>query len=248
MAAVRKQIAEPPPELQCLTPRKLRLNGTGASRLAWAFVALVIAGWFFTSYATKAAHESRVRNALRASGQQVDGELLGVTFGQDQESATVGYAFELNGKKFSGSAYAPEFFANELKLARSIPVRYLPSDPAINHPADWEWSPVDDIWELIASAPFAAWGLYILVGLLRSFHVVSEGAPALATVIDCYDRGRRRGYRVEYEFHLGDGRKFTGRYTSNELPDVGAEVWVLYLQEDPRRNLPDANSSFSVVM
>ena len=57
-----------------------------------------------------------------------------------------------------------------LHEADPIAVRYLPSDPTVNHPADWEWSGLEimDLIPEVFMLFFTSVGVIALVALFRN--------------------------------------------------------------------------------
>ncbi len=233
--------------MQTPVPRRLSMNGRGYFRITQGIFFLLL-GVGFGYYAVSTALEgSRARDALRVSSREVEGQVVNVALGtRRSDTGTVDYIFEADGIDFSGSAKGPKSILRPLEISRRIPIRYCPSAPSINHPAGWEWSPKDDIGMSLVSVVFMVLGIIFLVSFVRSRCIVSQGVAALASVTSSYSKGRG-GYRANYEFHLEDGRTFTGGYDPGEIIETGTLTWVLYLPENPRRNIAYANSSYRIV-
>ena len=175
------------------------------------------------------------RAQLRSDGRVVIGEVTGFSFGR-YTPMSVNYNFAVNGETYIGKALEPENPGPGTRLDKGekILVRFLPSDPSINHPDAWEWSANIGWW-------FVAWvvfnwsvGSFALAFLLRDRRLARTGRVAAATVIGCRPDDRR--FRVEYEFRAGNGDLINGHSDRADEYGVGAIVWILYLPSRPTRN------------
>jgi hypothetical protein len=118
----------------------------------------------------------------------------------------------------------------------TVPVRYVPADPTINHPAGWqmdvtpEWLPFLIAAILIADAGLVAFMLW------RQWYLLGEGRPALGIVLTARRTGRRS--IVRYEFRGLNGAVMKGRCSSKSrtLWGEGSTVCILYDPENPKRN------------
>jgi hypothetical protein len=77
-----------------------------------------------------------MRSTLRKAGVDVSGEITGIE-PVPKALDEVDYTFNVNGRTFSGKAPVPARVERNLYESGPLMVRYLPSDPAVNHPAAW---------------------------------------------------------------------------------------------------------------
>jgi hypothetical protein len=107
------------------------------------------------------------RTILRQEGRDTVGSVTATHAGHG--SPTVTYAFKANGLNYSGKA---EILNYRLVLNKSdsIAIRYLPRDPTVNHPADWEWSGLEmiDLIPEVFMLFFTSVGVIALVALFRN--------------------------------------------------------------------------------
>ena len=182
--------------------------------------------------------EARLTEAdtLRREGSEAVG-LVGWT-----HKSEVDYTFTVDGRSFTGEASMPNQVAKSLDRFDRLPIRYLPSNPAINHPAAWEES--RSPWLGIALAILSAAGAFLPLGWLRNDRrLVAEGKPTVA-VITKWVRGSKGGAGADYEFRTECGSATTGS-TRSAMFDwnvvrqkTGVAICVLYLPTNPRQNLP----------
>ena len=106
----------------------------------------------------------RQRSALRQDSAEVTGKFTHLG------RAGVRYTFIAYGGTFSGSSAVPPRLMRGLEESSSIGIRYLPSNPAINHPAAWEWSFTEGTSSIFDSVFLGAMYLMILLMLNWAFY------------------------------------------------------------------------------
>jgi len=147
-------------------------------------------------------------------------------------SPKVEYSFAVNGVRYGGNARLPNCLVRN--KSDPIAIRFLPSDPSINHPDGWEWSPIEGFY----GVPYYAIGLGATIwGLaysLRERKLVRWGKPAERTVTNCISKDR--WYEVEYEFRAEDGEYASGTSDCAESYEAGQNIWIVYLPKRPGRN------------
>jgi hypothetical protein len=151
------------------------------------------------------------------------------------------YTFVIGGTSFSGKAEIPNGQGIALHESDKISVRFLPSNPAINHPDAWEWSPLMSLVPIIFAIISIGFGGAALAILFRERRLVREGTAVPGIVTGCIRKDR--GFQVEYAFRTEQGISIRGKSGSTDQFEAGANVWILYLSKNPRRNhlypLPD---------
>lgn len=223
-----------PSELRGPLPRRAQMNSTNASAMVVVVVlCLGVGGIMFGSTCHDILAQIRQRTALRQEGRDTVGKVTATHAGHGPPTVT--YAFEANGLNYSGKAELtndrPIFHESD-----QIAVRYLPMDPTVNHPADWEWSGLE-IMDLIPEVFvlfLTSVGVVALVALFRDRKLARRGRPAKGVVVDCSPS--KSDFRVEYEFRTQDGLAVTGHSSSPDEYGTGARVWILYCPQKPQRN------------
>jgi hypothetical protein len=104
------------------------------------------------------------RRSLREEGRNTVGRVTATHAGHG--SPTVTFAFKVNGFNYSGKAEITDYRL-VLHEKDSIAVRYLPTDPTVNHPADWEWSIQGDLIPEVFILIITSVGVMALVDLIR---------------------------------------------------------------------------------
>jgi hypothetical protein len=227
-----------PPELTGALPRETRMSEEGAG---WAtlvafmmLAAMALAVWIPVAQARQKARTE----ALRREGREAAGKITGLW----RKSNKVIYAFNANGVALTGEADAPRDTWDGLRIADPLAIRFLPSNPAINHPAGWEassnWAP------LVAPALLAVGVILILTDLRGQRRLVAEGVATAGVVTRCC-RGRQGGWAIDYQFRAADGTVVTG--SRGGRLEIGAIICVLYLPQDPRKNQPYLGSCYRAV-
>jgi len=225
---------EMPDELTGPSPRKVEMDSNDAYFLVWVVLIFVVGGamscgWFILD----SIREVHQRTALRSDGREVIGEVTGLPTGRGTEY--VKYSFTFKGKNFWGEARIPGDAGIVLHKQDRILIRFLPSDPTINHPYAWEWSvPLMDA-VLIGVLLFVA--LFVVVALIysrRERNLIREGKAVPGVVTNCIRNDGQ--FRVKYEFRTESGILMTGSSNSKDSSETGACIWILYLSNKPQRN------------
>jgi len=179
--------------------------------------------------------------ALRRDGIEIVGMVTGKETGK---SRMVYYAFTVNGISFTGKARVPEQVFESLQDSDPLPIRYVPANPAVNHPADWESAPLDSAW-FIAPFPLVLFAIIFLISLRMERRLVADGVPAVG-VITKYGHSYSSGYFANYEFRTEDGKVMTKRVGVPGPLEIGSNIRVLYLRQNPRRNQPYPSPNYRV--
>jgi hypothetical protein len=220
-------------ELAQPIPRNVRMTGTG-----WANVALLIvifggAAALLVHVSNAAFHIYTTRNTLRTGASETTAQITREWISGKRSTQHIGYAFVVDGANYSGEAVVPASIWESLKDAGAVNIKYFPSDPRINHPAEWEDSIGQSLSPLFMTAMLLIAGS-VLVRLLRTQHrLVAEGLPALACVTERV-KGNRGGYFLKYEFRTETGEIANGGCAEEETQAVGSTISVIYLPSNPR--------------
>lgn len=127
---------------------------------------LGLGGLITANFCLEIHKQIQQRAILRQEGRDTVGSVTATHAGHG--SPTVTYAFKANGLNYSGKASIVDY-GLVLHEADPIAIRYLPSDPTVNHPADWEWSGFTmDLIPEVFMLFFASVGVIALVALFRN--------------------------------------------------------------------------------
>ena len=214
-----------PPELTGPTPRRVRFD-------RWLLIMPTLLLAVFSGIPTyQALRLIQQRNALRRNSKEVLGWIDEVWHAGRAHVPTVSYTFVVHGINRTGQAEVPKRIYATLHSGDVLEIRYVPSDPSINHPASWEWSAG---WEnFVVPVIGLASVIFYRALLRRQRHLAVEGIPAFATVTGT-SRGRN-GPIVKYEFRT-DGGIYQGSDSSPGRKATGTRICILYLPNDPNRN------------
>jgi hypothetical protein len=235
-----------PNELTGPLPRTVLLSD-GDARYLLVIVLLFFVGgslalgWEFFSD----SEQFQQRGALRSDHGEAVGTITRQWSSGRGSVPHVRYTFTAGGTTYSGEARVPRHAGIILNASDRIFIRFLPSNPAINHPDAWEWSPLMGLDQNIFLVFFWTMGGLALAFLLRDRKLAREGQATAAVVTSCPPRDRY--YRVSYEFHTEDGILIPGHSDSKVSYETGSRLWILYLPRRPRRNHTYPLSFFEVV-
>jgi hypothetical protein len=223
-----------PPELARALPRDVRLTGRGIFSAVIAVVLLVGAVPLFLFLRGQDQQRVERTRLLRTEGQAAEGEIVRLWHEGKYATPMVRYAFTAGGLRIQGQSSVPKDRWDRIRIAGFLPVRYLPSNPKINHPAAWD-EPSDPAWlALLCPLILAGCGLGVLWNLRRQAGVVAEGQPAPGSVTACYRI--RGGWVIRYRFRTKEGAVAKGS-SRGRRQEIGATVCVLYLRDNPGRSL-----------
>lgn len=220
-----------PSELTGALPRKTRMAPGGVQLVVLATVFLLWGGtWLFFCCRGAAQEMARTAALRRGSSRETTGE---VTWVSSRAPHRLSYAFTANGVALTGECSLPSHLY--FRRGDNLIIRFLPSNPAMNHPADWE-GPAPDWWVPCVFAAFLALiSTPLIVSLRRDRRLVAEGVPVGGVVLKCSPRGRG-GWTAKYEFRTEDGRVAEGSSDCWNRLEAGSAVCVLYHPQNPRRN------------
>ncbi len=229
---------KPPAELSGSLPRPVRLSSRGTVLAIAMAINLAIGGFAAVFVTMQSARETRVQEQLQREGVPIDAVITRLWVSSDKSHThKVSYQFPYQGLFYPGESSAPRDVWRELRAGTRLPVRFLPSSPAVSQPTPWK-NPPTPVW----LAPFvglflAAVAALIGVPLVKQRRLLAEGrtAPAIVT-------GYRKGKScrlLDGEFALPGGAVIPIRGGQvRTYPEIGSTICVLYDREDPRRNAP----------
>ena len=218
-----------PNELMGQLPRRIRLSENGVQLAIQAAGFLVCAAAFILWAGMNSMHVEQTRAALRRDSREAIGEVSSII------KSRLDYTFTVEGRSFSGTATKPNPQKIRLQDSDTISIRYLPSNPAVNHPTAWE-EPTRSIWFLsIFPTIMMLFFVQRLHCLRMDRHLVAEGTPGVAVITECSPKSNG-GFAVKYEFRAKDGRVIVGRSGWDSRQEIGANICILYPLKNPQRN------------
>ncbi|MGA2278628.1 MAG: hypothetical protein ABSG00_13600 [Terracidiphilus sp.] len=224
-----------PLELLSRPPRKIQKSPNSAFKMIVFIVAngLIVIGCFCLCKVVE--HQTRIRTALRQEGVEALGEITQlehINKGQDE----VKYTFTVNGEAVYGRAAVPSELMRSLRESKFLKIRYIPSNPNINHPTAWEES-FSSFWITIYLVIVfeMCCSLYIIYAYKKR-QLISQGKPVIGFVKGCAPA--YRSFSVRYEFRTEAGDSVIGSGYSKNRHEIGTTIWVLYMPQNPGRNLP----------
>jgi hypothetical protein len=241
-SVISPELVEPP-------PRRVELTGKGLA-LAIVTVAIIATTVVYVSFvATEAARQIRVRNELRGVGNETEAQIARLHNPLQAPKEYVDYTFIADGKSDTGEAIVPLEDHHTIGSASSLTIRYLPQNPTVNHPADWEWSPMSEWDGYMAVVLIAGLGclFFIPPQILFERRLAIEGVAVTGVVRECSESGRNNEFiTLGYDFPAQDGVLWQGRGSFQARQEIGAKILVLYLPENPKRNAPYPLSNWRI--
>lgn len=225
----------PPDSLGYSSLRPVRLTGQGRA-LILVTVALVIGavvlGVFLGGVARRLTDEQRL---LRTEGIPADATVTRAWIDAGKERQHwIAYRFEYAGRGYTHRVETPRKIWRGLSKGATVPVRFVPTQPSINHPIAWD-APAFPLWLAgLLAGTLAALSLLLPIPVRRQTRLLAEGRPAPGRVTGF--KKTDKAIQVQYEFRLLSGAIAKGKTNASKPPLEGSPLCVLYDPENPRRN------------
>jgi hypothetical protein len=229
---------KPPEELTRSCPRPVRLSGGGKGLLVAAvalFAGALAGSAILAGFGARQAEEQRL---LGDHGAEASAVVTRVWRSRGEERQPwVAYQFTAGGHIYERQVKAPLQIWKTLQSGSFLPVRYLPSNPKLNHPLEWQDKPMPVWIPYLVGAVLAAFGCICAFSMLGQRRLVEDGRPAPAVVTKLTKT--QHGKVTHYEFALLSGAVVKGKNgPSHHPPAVDSTICVLYDPFNPRRNAP----------
>jgi hypothetical protein len=224
-----------PRELTRALPRETSMTGRAIAVVIMGGLFLLGSVPLFIFFRGENVRQTARAEALRTQSLQATGEIVRLWHSDNKEhTPMVTYAFTANGIRLQGDSSVPEKLWEGIRKAGFMPIRYLPSDPSINHPLAWEPS-IEPAWvPFTLPVLLAGVAIGLLIHVRRQGQVAAEGVPAVGVVNRCFRV--KGGWAVRYQFRMKDGAIARGSSQAGHRLEVGSAICVLYLPPNPRRN------------
>jgi hypothetical protein len=217
--------------------RPVRLKAAGYFLVSMAAIFLVASLVLGTYLWNKSQREQADRQKLESEGARVEATIERLWRSGDKENTPLmSYRFEVDGRVVRGSTPVPRERWRRFRPGDPVAVRYLASNPAINHPADWRMGVTPAFVAFLVPAMFIGFAVLMGVMVSRQSRLLSEGRPAPGIVVKT--RKADKQMVVSYEFRLLSGAVRKGHSSANKrsVPAVGSVICVIYDPDNPRRN------------
>jgi hypothetical protein len=227
----------PPDGLGYSSLRPVQLTGAGIALLVVAGSMLLGAVAAGIGLNTSARQQAKDHRLLEEQGVITDAQItrLWRSGGEDRQY-WVAYRFTAQERAYDMRKKVPTRIWQKLTTGSSLPVRFLPSDPKVNHPNGWNDIPTPVWVPYLVSGALAAIASVLTILLRIQMRLLTEGRPAPGIVTGL--RRTRDGTVIRYEFKLLNGATAKGRGQSRRPPAIGSPICVLYDPENPCRNAP----------
>jgi hypothetical protein len=228
----------PPDGLGYSSLRPVRLTGGGIALLVVAAMMLLGAVAAGIGLGTTARRQAKDHRLLQEQGVNTEAQITRVwrSSGKDSQHL-VSYRFTVQEREHVARKGVPARIWQTLKTGSSLPVRYLPSDPKVNHPSEWSDTPMPPWLPYLVAGALVAGAFGCTIPLRIQMRLLTEGRPAQGIVTA--HRRTKDGTILRYEFVLLNGATAKGRGGQSRHPAaIGSRICVLYDPENPRRNAP----------
>ena len=227
----------PPDGLGYSSLRPVSLTGGGIALLVVAVLMLLGAVAAAIGLGTTAKRQAKDHRLLQEQGVNTEARITRVwRSGDKNQQHLVSYRFTVQERAYEARNKVPTRIWQTLTVGSSLPVRFLPSDPKVNHPTEWDDTPMPNWLPYLLSGALVVIAFGVTIPLRIQMRLLTEGRPAPGIVTG--HRRTKDGTILRYEFVLLNGATAKGRGQSRRPPAIGAPICVLYDPENPRRNAP----------
>ncbi|MGD0904755.1 MAG: hypothetical protein ABR924_17605 [Terracidiphilus sp.] len=216
-------------EINAKIPRKVHFDGFIAKFLCWAIFAILVTvvGSTWILYGT--LKNMHIRDILRQEGKLVYGEVTKTSVNHDD--VYVRYKFYVDGVSYTGQA---EIKTGVPTLGHQISILYLPKDPHINQPSNWEWFSLWDVYPYILLFFIVVAAVTMIIVALRERTLARMGVVVEGRVTGC--EPNRKLFKIYYEFATEDHVSIEGNSEGQDECDQGTIIPIIYLRNNPKRN------------
>jgi len=185
---------------------------------------------------SRAIRERDEQQHLRSEGRETTAVITRVwRSGKDGADHMVAYRFSVAEEETQGRSSAPARIWRGLEAGGTLAVRYVPSNPKVNHPVEWKAEILPRWLPFVLMPPFWIPAAIFTVAIRTQTRLLAEGRPAQGTITGV--KRRDKAMVLTYEFHVLSGALVKGKSNAGRRPPlIGSEVCVLYDPENPRRN------------
>lgn len=226
-------------EINDAIPRKVHSSAETKTALKPALfvfgVLVIMAAWYVHSK----VQEARQIEAVTREG--LDAPALVTKVLPSRHGRWVYYSFRFGGAVYQGKVNSDDMIW-DAHVGEKIPIRFLPSDPSVNHPTPWDlWMWPDFVFVTFLLVCLGA-AVQLVVFLYQERRLARFGWVTEGEVIACAPNGKR--FRVDYEFFDENHTQFDGANENSDECKSGSKIRVIYLRKNPKRNDTYPMSSF----
>jgi len=231
-----------PPALLTSTPRRVRVNSSGAVVLVIAAVLVVIGVWGSIVLGRRAVVSGR-RASLFASERIVTaGDVIRLRKrgGDDDYRTTAHYRYVARGRELTGETRLRREERDVHSVGSTIAVWYLASEPETSW-LDGYAPRREPSWPATAVPLVCGVAVLTLILLIRrQSNLLSYGRPALATVtkVDKKKTDKGTAWMVHYEWTTLSGATRSGKYqhSTKQVPGAGDLIPIVYDRDNTFRH------------
>lgn len=224
-------------------PRRVYLDSQSGMALGLGFLMLLFGAVMLIWISNGVLTGLHTQQVLGRDGRTVIGDIKKIS--HERIGEFVRYAFSVDGMFYSGQAEI-EMSNYALPGNRNrILIRYLPSDPRVNQPVNWQWVSIWDLFPFLLLLSITAVGAKVILTAFRLWTLMRIGIVAVGKVTGCATN--KNIFTVYYECTAEDGTTVEGNCDSRDEYEVGASISVIYLRNHPGRSGRYPLAGFRVV-
>ena len=219
-------------EINAEIPRRLRLDGLTIKVLTGALLTLLAGIGLLVWIANGTLTGLHTRDILRRDGQLAYGDITKVSVNRGGED--VRYSFLVDGVLYSGYAEMQGEHYTVPGDSKKIPLCYLPNDPRVNQPTNWQWVSVWDFFPFLLLFAIMAVAARAIIMALRLATLARMGVVVIGKVIGCAPN--KKLFTIYYEFTGKDNAVVEGKCDLLDEYETGTSIPIIFLRSNPKRN------------
>src|SRR5512142_371933 len=154
----------PPAEIAGQGPREARLSAGGIALTVLSLVMFLGAGVLYWFMSRQAAREAAERAALDAGSIEMQATVTRRwRTGGKSDTRMIAYEFQYQGRVYHGRSSAPRNEWQNLDVGSTLPIRFVPDSPEVNHPSAWAMRVMPPYLSALVA------GIFALTGFLPMF-------------------------------------------------------------------------------
>jgi hypothetical protein len=226
----------PPDSLGYSSLRPVRLSRGGIGLVVLMGVLLAGGGALGVMLARESRVQEASRQLLRDQGVPATASIVRVWRARNKDNTPyMAYSFDVDGRSFTQSDRVPRHIWSSLQTGASLPIHYVPGDPAVSHADAWDPHVTPTWLAMLIPAMLACLALAVWLTLRRQWRLLLEGRPAPGIVTGA--KRTDKTVSIKYEFRLLNGSVVKGKSSVSRraVPAIGSPVCVLYDPANPAR-------------
>jgi len=220
------------PQVNAQLPRKVRFDSTSIKALTIGTLIFLSGIAVLAWLSLDTAKNLYVQSTLLREGRLANGTITASSV--NRGGTNVKYTFTVDSVQHSGQAEMKADHYSTPGNARLLAIRYLPADPRVNQPVNWQWTSAWDFFPFLLLIAMTAVGGNTLITAIKLTRLARSGIVVSGRVTGCTPN--KKLFRIFYVFTSEAKEETEGSCGLLTEYEVGASIPIIYLPTSPERN------------